>query len=84
MTINLPAELRALVARKVADGTFDTEEAVVEAALGLLAEREERENANVARLRTLADAGFADLDAGRASRVTAAEIKAMARNRYLS
>lgn len=84
MTINLPAELQALVARKVADGTFDTEEAVVEAALGLLAEREERENANVTRLRALADAGFADLDAGRSSRVTAAEIKAMARNRYLS
>lgn len=80
MTINLPAELQALVARKIADGTFESEEAVVEAALGLLAEREERERANVSRLRALADAGFADLDAGRSSRVTSTEIKALARD----
>lgn len=84
MAINLPIEYRELVARKVADGTFDSEEAVVVAALELFADKERREREQFERLRAFAAEGLDDVRAGRCSRVSAEDIKRMARERYLS
>jgi putative addiction module CopG family antidote len=84
MTINLPAEFRDLVAKKVADGTFQSEEEVVRAALGLLAEQERQRDERFEQLREMAAVGLADLDAGRSAKVTADDLKRMARERYLS
>jgi Arc/MetJ-type ribon-helix-helix transcriptional regulator len=79
-----PPELRDLVAKRVADGTFQSEEDVVRAARELLAEQERRGADRLRRLRDMAAAGLADLENGRSSRVTAEDIKRMARERYLS
>ena len=84
MTIQLPQTYRELVARKVADGTFDSEEDVLIAALELLAEQENRERAEFERLRRMVAEGDADIDAGRYSEVSADDIKRRARERFLS
>ncbi len=78
--IRLPPELHSIVARKVADGSYDSEEEVLRAALDLLVLREQSENE---RLRSWAAAGFDDLRAGRKSKVSAEEIKRSARERFL-
>ncbi len=49
MTISLPPELESIVSRKIADGSFQSEEEVVRAALELLVSGEEEETE---RLRT--------------------------------
>lgn len=78
--ISLPPELHSIVARKVADGSYDSEEAVLRAALDLLVLTEDSETE---RLRSWAAAGFDDLRAGRKSRVSAEKIKRSARKRFL-
>lgn len=80
MTISLPPELESIVSRKIADGSFQSEEDVVRAALELLVSGEEEETE---RLRAWAAEGFADLRAGRKSRVSAEDIKRSARERFL-
>jgi Arc/MetJ-type ribon-helix-helix transcriptional regulator len=68
----------------VADGTYHSEEDVVRAALELLAERRRHERENFERLRAMAAEGLADIEAGRVTRVSAEDIKRMARERYLA
>lgn len=51
MTVQLSAEREQFVKSLIAEGKFTTEEAVVEAALRLLQEREQDEAAKLAQLR---------------------------------
>jgi putative addiction module CopG family antidote len=84
MAIEIPTDYHELIAGMVADGTYHSEEDVVRAALELLAERRRHERENFERLRAMAAEGLADIEAGRVTRVSAEDIKRMARERYLA
>lgn len=83
MTLQLPPDLEQLIADKVSDGTYGSEVEVVRAALAMLAERDSARKARVEELRAWAAEGFADLDAGRISKLTVDDIKRTARERFL-
>jgi putative addiction module CopG family antidote len=58
MAIHLPADIEAAIREKVAAGRFEDEADVVRAGLRLLEMAEQRERAQLKRLRTLVRAGF--------------------------
>ncbi len=83
MTIDVPAELSALVARKVADGTYASEADVVRAALTLLLRHDADRDERIEQMQAKLAAADASIDAGNVVRVTAADIKRRARERFL-
>ncbi len=83
MTIDVPAELSALVARKVADGTYASEADVVRAALTLLLRHDADRDERIEQMQAKLAAADASIDAGHVVRVTAADIKRRARERFL-
>lgn len=84
MTIDVPADLRALVASKVADGTYPSEADVVRAALTMLLRHDADRDERIAQMKARIAVADASIDAGNIERVTAADIKRRARERFLT
>ena len=80
----VPKQYQDLVAKKLAEDGFESEEDVLCAALELLAEQDRKKNEQFEHLREWAAVGFADLEAGRFSTVTVDDMKRRARERFLS
>jgi antitoxin ParD1/3/4 len=80
MNVSLTPELEQYIADKVATGMYQTSSEVVREALRALREKELRE-AKLEELRREVEKGFADLEAGRMSTKTAADILKEVRER---
>ena len=69
MDVTIPKSLEALVRRKVDEGLYSTEEEVVGDALRLMQARDEAAQIKRARLRDAIERGYADIAAGRVTRL---------------
>lgn len=81
MALQLSPELEELVASKVKSGRYRSRTEVIEVALRLLDQRDDRE-ARRAEFRAKVEEGIADADAGRLSQPTLEELTREARARY--
>ena len=64
MNVSLTPKLEQFVEGKVKAGLYQTASEVVRDGLRLLAERDQRENAGLAELRSLVNVGIEQIDAG--------------------
>jgi antitoxin ParD1/3/4 len=82
MNISPTAPLDALVQEKIAPGFYNNASEVVREALRLMHERDQREAAQLERLRAKAVLGFEALERGQFSTKTVAQIAAEAVKRH--
>lgn len=65
MNVTIPKSLEALVRDKMAEGRYNTEDAVVADALRQMLARDESAKLKPARLKDAIDRGYADVSVGR-------------------
>jgi len=79
MNVSLTPKLEQYVENKVKAGLYQTASEVVREGLRLLAERDQRESAGLAELRSLINVGVEQIDAGRTKPFDNAAIKRIRR-----
>jgi antitoxin ParD1/3/4 len=79
MNVSLTPKLERWIGKKVKEGKYQTASEVVREALRELAEREQRRELELARLRTRIDLGMEDIRDGRVTLLDVKQIKAEAR-----
>jgi antitoxin ParD1/3/4 len=79
MNVSLTSKLERWIANKVAEGKYQTASEVVREAVRQLADREERRELELARLRRQVDIGLEDICKGRVAALDMKQIKAEAR-----
>lgn len=79
MNVSLTSKLERWIANKVAEGKYQTASEVVREAVRQLADREERRELELARLRRQVDIGLEDIRKGRVAALDMKQIKAEAR-----
>ena len=81
MNVSLTPQLEKFVERKVKQGSYQTSSEVVRAALRLLADHDERQQLELARLREQVRAGLAQIEAGEVSVLDVRSMKREGRRR---
>jgi antitoxin ParD1/3/4 len=79
MNVSLTPKLERWIGKKVKEGKYQTASEVVREALRELAEREQRRELELARLRMRIDLGMEDIRDGRVTLLDVKQIKAEAR-----
>ncbi len=80
MNVSLTSKLERWIANKVTEGKYQTASEVVREAVRQLADREERRELELARLRRQVDVGLEDIRKGRLTALDMKQIKAEARS----
>ncbi len=75
MNVSLTPQLEAFVEQKVREGQYQTASEVIREALRLLAERDERRNIELQRLREAVNVGLEQVAQGRTAPFDASDIK---------
>ncbi|HEY4900800.1 MAG TPA: type II toxin-antitoxin system ParD family antitoxin [Terriglobales bacterium] len=84
MNVSMTAKLERWIGKKVKEGRYQTASEVVREAVRLLAEREERRELELARLRSEIEVGLEDIRKGRLTALDMKQIKAEARKELAS
>jgi antitoxin ParD1/3/4 len=81
MNVSLTSKLECWIANKVAEGKYQTASEVVREAVRQLADREDRRELELARLRRQVDVGLEDIRKGRVTALDMKQIKPEARKK---
>lgn len=84
LNVSLPKELEARVRAHVASGLYGSASEVIREALRLFEAHQTAQQTRLAVLKADIDHGFADVEAGRVSRIDLEDVKAEARRRRKS